>query len=79
MTVAYGSQLQKSLPPALDVLLVNRGVLVPIGLGWFGGVMKRKAQNKHLEPPLRIAADEDLGVLAPRKCFETRLLTKYRK
>ena len=47
MTVRDGFQLlQMSPPPALDLSLANRGVLVRLELGWFGGVITRKAQNK---------------------------------
>ena len=45
MTVPHGFQLQMS-PPALDVSLVNRGVLVRLGLAWFGGVITNMAQKK---------------------------------
>ena len=37
---------QVTPPPALDVSLVNRGVLVRLVLGWFGGVITRRAQKK---------------------------------
>ncbi|CAN0076408.1 unnamed protein product, partial [Scytosiphon promiscuus] len=30
-------------PSALDQSLVKRGVLVKLGLGWFGGVISRRA------------------------------------
>ena len=46
MTVPDGFQLQMPPPPALDVSIVNRGVLVRLGVGWFGGVITRKPQKK---------------------------------
>ena len=45
MTVPDGFQLQIS-PLAPDVSMVNRGVLVRLGSGWFGRVITRKAQKK---------------------------------
>ena len=46
-TVQEGFQLQMSPSLALDVSLVNWGVLVRLGLGWFSGVITCKAQKKH--------------------------------
>ena len=61
MIVPDGFQLQMSPPPALDVSLVNRGILVRLGLGWFGGVITRKAQKKQnrLEYGYRVILDAD--------------------
>lgn len=43
MDVPDGFQLQGSPPSALDQSLVKRGVLVKMGLGWFGGVISRRS------------------------------------
>ncbi|CAN0166814.1 unnamed protein product, partial [Pylaiella littoralis] len=45
MSIPDGFQLQPSPPPALDQSLVKRGVLVKLGLGWFGGVLTRRAHH----------------------------------
>ena len=45
MTVPDGFQLQMFPPPALDVSLVNRGVCVRLGPGWFRGVITRKVKK----------------------------------
>ena len=60
-TAPDGFQLQISPPPALDVSLVNRGVLVRLGLGWFGWAITRKAQKKpnRLEYGYRVILDVD--------------------
>ena len=61
MAVPNGSQLQISPSLALNVSLVNRGVLVRLGIGWFGGVITREAQKKHnrLEYGYRFILDVD--------------------
>ncbi|CAB1107407.1 unnamed protein product [Ectocarpus sp. CCAP 1310/34] len=38
MDIPDGFRLQASPPPALDQSIVKRGVLVKLGLGWFGGM-----------------------------------------
>ena len=38
-----GFQLQRSPPSALDQSLVKRGVLVKLGLGWFGVFISRRS------------------------------------
>lgn len=43
MDIPDGFQLQRSPPSALDQPLVKRGVLVKLGLGWFGGLISRRA------------------------------------
>ena len=50
-----------SPPPALDVSVVNRRIPVRLGLGWFGGVITRKAQKKQnrLEYGYRVILDAD--------------------
>ncbi|CAM9949429.1 unnamed protein product, partial [Pylaiella littoralis] len=45
MSIPDGFRLQPSPPPALDQSLVKRGVLVKLGLGWFGGVLTRRAHH----------------------------------
>lgn len=42
----FGFRLQPSPPPALDQSLVKRGVLVRLGLGWFGGLITRRAHQR---------------------------------
>ena len=44
MAVRDGFQLQMSPPPTLDV--ASEPGLVRLGLGWFRGVITRKAQEK---------------------------------
>ncbi|CAB1117353.1 unnamed protein product [Ectocarpus sp. CCAP 1310/34] len=43
MDIPDGFRLQASPPPALDQSIVKRGVLVKLGLGWFGGVLSRRS------------------------------------
>ncbi|CAN0582865.1 unnamed protein product, partial [Ectocarpus sp. 12 AP-2014] len=45
MDVPDAFLLQASRPPALDQSLVKRGVLVELGLGWFGGLIARTASQ----------------------------------
>ena len=45
MDISKGFRLQLSPLPALDQSLVKRGVLVRLGLGWFGGVITRRAHQ----------------------------------
>ena len=37
---------QASKPAALGNSLVKRGVLVRLGMGWFGGLITRKSQER---------------------------------
>ena len=50
-----------SPPPALDVSVVNRRIPVRLGLGWFGGVITRKARKKQnrLEYGCHVILDVD--------------------
>ena len=59
--VPDGFQRQMFPPPALGVSLVNVGVLVGPGLGWFGEVSTRKAQKKQnvLDYGCRVILDVD--------------------
>ena len=47
MEIPSGFRLQASAPAALDGLLLKRGVLLRLGLGWFGGVITRRAQERN--------------------------------
>ena len=46
MEIPRGFRLQATKPLALDGSLVGRGVIVRLGLGWFGGKIARKAQQR---------------------------------
>ena len=46
MVIPEGFRLQASTPAALDNSLVKRGVLVRLGMGWFGGLITRKSQER---------------------------------
>ncbi|CAB1097920.1 unnamed protein product [Ectocarpus sp. CCAP 1310/34] len=43
MDIPDGFRLQASPPPTLDQSIVKRGVLVKLGLYWFGGVISRRS------------------------------------
>ena len=45
MVVPDGFRFQESRPAALDHSLAKRGVLVRLGMGWFGGLITRKSQE----------------------------------
>ena len=49
MVIPDGFRLQESRPAALDNSLVKRGVLVRLGMGWFGGLITRKSQERMKE------------------------------
>lgn len=46
MVIPDGFRLQESRPAALDNSLLKRGVLVRLGMGWFGGLITRKSQER---------------------------------
>ena len=46
MEIPGGFRLQATKLLALDGSLVGRGVIVRLGLGWFGGKIARKAQQR---------------------------------
>ena len=46
MVIPEGLRLQESKPPALDNNLVKRGVLERLSMGWFGGLITRKSQER---------------------------------
>ena len=48
MEIPAGFRLQESTPAALDRLLLQRGVLVRLGLGWFGGLIIQQSPQRHL-------------------------------
>ncbi|CAB1104605.1 unnamed protein product [Ectocarpus sp. CCAP 1310/34] len=39
-------RIQACTPAALDISLLQRGVLVGLGMGWFGGVITRQSQER---------------------------------
>ena len=45
MNVASGFHLQEARQAMLDESLLKRGVLLRLGLGWFGEVVTRRAQG----------------------------------
>ena len=60
MDIPVGVRLQVSSLPALDQFLVNHGVLVRFGLGWFGRVMTRRAhQSSRCEYDYRVVLHAD--------------------
>ena len=60
MDIPEGFRLQMSPPPTLDQSLVKRGVLVRLGLGWFGGVITRRAhQSSRCEHDYRVMLHAD--------------------
>ena len=46
MEIPNDYRLQASKPAALDSSLLQRGVLVRLGLGWFGGSITRQPQER---------------------------------
>ncbi|CAB1103676.1 unnamed protein product [Ectocarpus sp. CCAP 1310/34] len=50
MEIPAGFRIQEANPVALDRLLLRRGVLVRLGMGWFGGLIIQEAQQdtRHL-------------------------------
>ena len=46
MEIPDGYRLQASKPAALDSSLLQRGVLVRLGMGWFGGSITRQSQER---------------------------------
>ena len=48
MEIPAGFRLQEFTPAALDRLLLQRGVLVRLGMGWFGGLIIQQSPQRHL-------------------------------
>ena len=48
MEIPDGFRIQASTPAALDSSLLQRGVLVRLGMGWFGGMITRQSQERTL-------------------------------
>ncbi|CAB1111412.1 unnamed protein product [Ectocarpus sp. CCAP 1310/34] len=46
MEIPDGFRIQASTPAALDNLLLQRGLLVRLGMGWFGGLITRQSQER---------------------------------
>ena len=46
MEIQDGFHIQASTPAALDSSLLQRGVLVMLGMGWFGGLNTRQSQQR---------------------------------
>ena len=46
MVTPDGFRLQESRPAASDNALVKHGVLVRLSMGWFGGLITRKSQER---------------------------------
>ena len=46
MEIPDGFRIQASKPAALDSSLLQRGVLVRLGMGWFGGLITRQSQER---------------------------------
>ena len=49
MVISDGFRLQESRPADLDNYLVKREVLARLGMGWFGGRVTRKSQERTKE------------------------------
>ena len=63
MVIPDGFRLQESRPAALDNSLVKRGVLVRLSMGWFGGLITRKSQERTKELyDYRVHLEEDQSV-----------------
>ena len=50
MEIPAGFSIQEAKPVALDKMLLRRGVLVRLGMGWFGGLITQQSQKdtRHL-------------------------------
>ncbi|CAB1106479.1 unnamed protein product [Ectocarpus sp. CCAP 1310/34] len=48
MEIPAGFRLQESTPAALDRLLLQRGVFVRLGMGWFSGLIIQQSPQRHL-------------------------------
>ncbi|CAB1106728.1 unnamed protein product [Ectocarpus sp. CCAP 1310/34] len=48
MEIPAGFRLQEPTPAALDRLLLQRGVFVRLGMGWFGGLIIQQSPQRHL-------------------------------
>ena len=60
MEIPIGFRLQISRPERLDDSLVGRGVLLRMGLGWFGGKIMRIAQDRTRDKyDYRVMLNED--------------------
>jgi len=60
MEIPIGFRLQISRPERLDDSLVGRGVLLRMGLGWFGGKIMRRAQERTRDKyDYRVMLNED--------------------
>ena len=46
MGIPDGNRPEESRPAALDNSLVKRGVIVRLSMGWFGGLITRKSQER---------------------------------
>ena len=63
MVITDGFRLQESRPAALDNFLVKHGVLVRVSMGWFGGLITRKSQQRTKELyDYRMHLEEDQSV-----------------
>lgn len=50
--IPYGFRVQAYKPAALDSSLLQRGVFVRLGMGWFGGLITGHLQHSQHEPPV---------------------------
>ena len=48
MEIPAGFSIQEAKPVALDKMLLRRGVLVRLGMGWFGGLITQQSQQDTL-------------------------------
>ena len=63
--ITDGFRLHESRPPGLANSLVKRGVLVRLSMGWFGGLITRKSQERTKELyDYRVNLEEDQNVLS---------------
>ncbi|CAB1110373.1 unnamed protein product [Ectocarpus sp. CCAP 1310/34] len=54
MEIPAGFRIQEAKPVALDRLLLRRGVLVRLGMGWFGGLITQQSISEGHSPPVRL-------------------------
>ena len=75
MNVSSGFHLQEARQAMLDESLLKRGVLLRLGLGWFGGVITRRAQEASRRAyDYRLMLKEDqstLSVKLPLEAYST--------
>ena len=63
MVIPNGFRLQEPTPAGLDSSLVKRGILLRLGMGWFGGVITRQSQERTRDVlDYRVQLEQDQSV-----------------